>query len=119
MKSWRELKEARQALAEISAQDEFAKWARQQRLVDKLQADYDRQSGERQRALLAKTMGLALLLRVLLYAVIFWVVSIKYLRVGMACRLSPIMGPLVKLLSLPYGPTGMTSLLILILMDLT
>jgi hypothetical protein len=44
MSSWRSLRTARHALSEISAQDEFAKWARQQRTVDKLQGEFDKLS---------------------------------------------------------------------------
>ena len=40
--SWNELKKARAVLSEVSAQEEFARWARQQRTVDKLQAEYER-----------------------------------------------------------------------------
>lgn len=42
--SWRDLRNARVTLGEISAQDEFAKWAKQQRVVDRLQAEFDKQS---------------------------------------------------------------------------
>lgn len=43
-RAWKDLYKARKALSEISAQDEFAKWAKQQRVVDKLQAEVDKQS---------------------------------------------------------------------------
>ena len=51
-------------------------------------------------------MGVALLLRIVLYAVIFWLVNIRYVRVGIACGINSIFGPLLKLLSLPYAPAG-------------
>lgn len=102
------MRDSRQALSEISAQEEFARWARQQRQVDKLQAEHDRLIGERQRSLLAKTVGVALLLRIVLYVVVFWLVSIRYGRVGVACGIDSILGPLLKLLSLPHAPAGNT-----------
>lgn len=106
MKSWRELREARKNLSEISAQEEFAKWARQQRVMDKLQAEHDKLSGERQRALLAKTVGLSLFLRVLTYALLFWILSIKLTRVGVFCQKEELFGPLAGLLALPKSQYG-------------
>ena len=44
MDAWRDLRAARQTLSTISAQDEFAKWARQQRVIDKLQGEFDKLS---------------------------------------------------------------------------
>lgn len=41
IRSRAELRQARLALSRISAQDEFAKWAKQRRLADKLQSEFD------------------------------------------------------------------------------
>lgn len=39
--SWNELRQARHDLSLISAQDEFAKWARLQRKIDAMQSAFD------------------------------------------------------------------------------
>jgi hypothetical protein len=57
MQSWRALRAARHTLSEISAQDEFAKWARQQRTVDKLQGEFDRISKKRRMIVLIDRWG--------------------------------------------------------------
>ena len=41
IRSRADLRQAHLALSSISAQDEFAKWAKQRRLVDKLQSEFD------------------------------------------------------------------------------
>jgi len=100
------LRTARKTLSSISAQDEFAKWARQQRQVDKLQQQFDKINGERQRNLLAKTVGLGLALRVMLYGCTFWLTSYKMMGVGMFCLRDGLFGPLSFILSLPKAPSG-------------
>lgn len=42
MKDWKELRKSKQELTTVSAQDEFAKWARLQRKVDTMQANFDK-----------------------------------------------------------------------------
>ena len=107
--SWRELREARRLLSEISAQDEFAKWARQQRIVDRLQAQHDRVTGERQRGLLAKSMGLSLTLRVILYGGMFYYLNLRLLGASIACYGSGLLGPLAPVLAIPKCPIGCIS----------
>lgn len=107
--SWGELREARRLLSEISAQDEFAKWARQQRTVDRVQAQHDRLTGERQRSLLAKSVGLSLALRVLFYGGMFYYLNVRLLGANVACYGSSLLGPLAPVLAMPRCPTGCIS----------
>lgn len=109
IRSWGELREARRLLSEISAQDEFAKWARQQRTVDRLQAQHDQLAGERQRALLAKSMGLSLTLRLLLYGGLFYYLNVRLLGSPIACYGSELLGPLASVLAIPRCSAGCIS----------
>lgn len=43
-RAWAALRTAKITLSAISAQEKFAQWARQRRLVDQLQATYDKES---------------------------------------------------------------------------
>lgn len=109
IRSWRELREARRLLSEISAQDEFANWARQQRTVDRLQAQHDRLAGERQRALLAKSVGLSLALRIILYGGLFYYLNVRLLGARIACYSRDLLGPLASVLAMPRCPVGCIS----------
>lgn len=62
-KKWAELNEMRTSIATISAQDEFARWARLQRKIDSAQAEYDKLSSERSRHQLASKMKCSLIVR--------------------------------------------------------
>lgn len=42
IQDWQELRQIKQELSSISAQDEFAKWARLNRNLEKKQADFDK-----------------------------------------------------------------------------
>ena len=103
---WKELSNARKTLSSISAQDEFAKWARQQRKIDKLQADYEKLDNHRQRLLFAKSLGLSIFLRILSYVILFWILQIKFSKVGLLCNMADLLGPLAKLTSFPHAPAG-------------
>jgi hypothetical protein len=118
MKTWKELRTARKMLSGISAQDEFAKWARQQRVVDKLQAEFDKLSiqvtlktftlidGERQRAIMAKQMGMSITLRVLLYSGCSWWVFYQNSKTSMMSIPTDLFGPFSRVLSFPQLETG-------------
>ncbi len=104
--AWRELVLAKQTLASISAQDEFARWARQQRTVDRLQGDFDKLHGQRQQELLTRSLGLSLFLRAGLYIYMFWLLSWKFLGARIACFGSELFGPMGYILSIPRCPQG-------------
>lgn len=42
LRDWHDLRKAKQDLATVSAQDEFARWARLQRKIDTMQANFDK-----------------------------------------------------------------------------
>jgi hypothetical protein len=75
---WSSLQQMRSELSSISAQDEFAKWARLQRRIDAAQADYDKESGERGRRQMGNKLKCSLVLRVVYYVALAWV----YWRMG-------------------------------------
>lgn len=64
---WRELVDLRSQISGVSAQDEFAKWARLQRKIDTLQQEWDKMGGERSRQQIANKMKCSLLVRALYY----------------------------------------------------
>lgn len=69
---WSQLTAVRAELAGVSAQDEFARWARLQRRVDAAQAEFDRTAGERGRSRLSRGMRCSLLVRMVYYAIMIW-----------------------------------------------
>lgn len=54
-------------MASISAQDNFAKWARQKRLLTLVQSDYDKQNNERQRSLVVMQFVLSWILKIFMH----------------------------------------------------
>ncbi len=134
IKDWKELHKTRQDLSGISAQDEFAKWARLQRKVDKMQEDFDKLrtlllisvmtnltiDASRKRTAMAVEFGLAIVVRVLLYVGLFWygvwkgrLVEIEDLTVP-----TEFFGPLSYYLALPYCEEGRMSISVLLIMSI-
>ena len=62
--TWKQLSDLKREIATVSAQDQFAKWARLQRQVDKAQADWERINTERSRNQMASKMKCSLVVRV-------------------------------------------------------
>lgn len=106
--SWRELQRARREASEISAQDEFARWARQQRKLEQLQTSFDRLCGKRQRAVAAGQMGVSLALRVVFYLATFWRFGLRAPNVSVLDA-GDTFGPLGRLLALPNLSPGSVS----------
>ena len=83
--SWFSLKEKRHNLANISAQDEFAKWARLQREIETEQKIFDQKYAERREQLFWLTTTISFIFRAIL--VIMWAIVLNWVR-SMTFRIS-------------------------------
>jgi len=121
---WQELRKARRDLARISAQDDFAKWARQQRLIDRLQADYDQLSkiyfdladeleGERRTSVMKRQFLTSLIVRIVTYVATMWVLIWRMAGVSVLTMPSDLLGPFGKILCLPKLAHGQISAVVL------
>lgn len=108
LKARNELRQAKQLLDRISAQEEFAKWARQKRLVDRLTSEFDSKNSERSRKHTVVTSFLSIALRVLVFlgafAVLFHFFDITILK--LPDSISHALKPVLPLLSFPHSQNG-------------
>ena len=108
LKSRNELRQAKQLLDRISAQEEFAKWARQKRLVDRLTSEFDSANSERSRKHAIVTSFLSIALRVLVFlgafAVLFHFFDTTVLQLSNS--VSQALKPVLPLFSFPHSQNG-------------
>lgn len=108
-----ELRKTKQEIAQISAQDEFAKWARLQRRIDKLQAEGDAAKGSSKRLEMGLVFVGGLVLRAVVYVLVLWRVMFAGRGVGVMVLPKPIVGALYAVISLPNAPAGQLSVPVL------
>lgn len=120
MEASRQLWNARKELRSISAQDQFAKWARQQRRVDQLQNEFDKLSkasslhplnhfrldGQRQLAIITKKFAVSMILRVITYAFGMWWLVYRNGGISLLNIPKEVFGPFAYFLAIPRLPTG-------------
>ncbi len=105
---WNGLRAARARLAEISAQDEFARWARQRREVDAAQAAWETEDGRTRASRAAKESGLAIVLRI-----VMWLKAVWWLWAHRKLPALPlpdaVFGPVSRILSFPLPENDFAS----------
>lgn len=119
------LRNTRWELARISAQDEFAKWARKRRQLDKLTSEYEAASVARNQKNGMKTLTLEFLVKALAVALIavqlkkhlnVAVMSLGFIEPGLQdTKLEWLGRLLVRVLALPFAPRGSLSLVVWVL----
>ncbi|KAI3638939.1 hypothetical protein MIR68_003437 [Amoeboaphelidium protococcarum] len=104
-----EVVQLREQLKSISAMDEFAKWARLKRQVDKLSAEYDQLMSSDAMSKTAFTVKVSLALRVLVY-IAYALLTFFHFRSPMAYLPSEWTGDYIsRVLSLPVAPSNSIS----------
>lgn len=107
---FKELIKCRKEHAQISAQDEFAKWARLQRRVDKLQSDYDSEKGKTKRWEMFLVFILSWIIRIVTMSGIVWKMVWKGMGIGAINVNQEMIGKTIyQLASYPIAPLGTMS----------
>jgi tail-anchored protein insertion receptor len=110
IKARSELRQARLALSSISAQDEFAKWAKQRRLVDRLTGEFDSTNSKRNMSHGMAVFVLTWSFKIVTYLVLLFI-NMKYVNESvMPVPKDVIVNDLaIKILAFPYSPIGAVS----------
>ncbi len=104
----RDLIKTRTQLSSISAQDEFAKWAKLRRALDKLMADYQKLSSSEASARTSFQFKYNILIKAVVYFI--QIGTFMYFRsTPMFYLPSDWVGPFSYILRLPFAPVGSVS----------